>query len=227
MKACAEKHVIEALKAQHRQAGGADAVLADEVSTALAVLTATDKCPGPNCGIPYEHNGKYGNLKVYTASCNAGGCAAMHCRNCKSHYCFWCKSVIRSVDQHVNDSDAAHRHVFDCEKRPAAAQILTTSVLFPTPQDNNDYSDFMHAFILAQKLELLAVQMRTGWSSEQCKRLVLNQQFQELLVTLRGTQTKYRAQHPERPKLLRFHFHKVRLFVCCMYSVHSLASSSR
>ena len=89
MKACAEKHVIEALKAQQRQAGGADAVLVDEVSTALAVLTATDKCPGPNCGIPYEHNGKYGNLKVYTASCNAGGCAAMHCRSCKSHYCYW------------------------------------------------------------------------------------------------------------------------------------------
>ena len=92
MKACAEKHVIEALKAQHRQAGGADAVLADEVSTALAVLTATDKCPGPNCGIPYEHNGKYGNLKVYTASCNAGGCAAMHCSSCKCHYCFGAKA---------------------------------------------------------------------------------------------------------------------------------------
>lgn len=219
IKACAEKHVIEALE-NHQKL---EVVVPDEVATSLAVLTALEKCPGPNCSIPFEHNGKYNaNIKVYTISCNAGGCTAMYCRTCKSHYCFWCRSVIKSVDAHMNDSDAVHRHVFDCEKRPAPAQILTSSALFPVGNlAAEDYSDFMHAFLLTQRLETLACQMKTGWSSERCKRLVLNQQFQELLVGLRGTQTKYRAMHPEKPNLLRFHFHKVRLFVRCVYSVHS------
>ena len=85
------------------------------------------------------------------------------------------------MDAHINDSDAVHRHVFDCEKRPAPAQILTSSALFPVGNlAGEDNSDFMHAFVLTQRLETLACQMKTGWSSEQCKRLVLNQQFQEL-----------------------------------------------
>ncbi len=87
----------------------------------------------------------------------------MSCRTCKAHFCFWCRTVIKSVDAHVNDSDAVHRHVFECEKRPALSQILTTSVLFPVGNnEKDDSSDFVHAFNLSRKLEILAVQMKAG-----------------------------------------------------------------
>ena len=63
----------------------------------------------------------------------------------------------------MNDSDAVHRHVFECEKRPALSQILTASVLFPVGNsDKDDCSDFVHAFNLSRKLETLAVQMKMG-----------------------------------------------------------------
>jgi len=55
MKACAEKHVIEALQNQQRTAALPD--VPDVVASALGVLTALDKCPGPGCSIPFEHNG--------------------------------------------------------------------------------------------------------------------------------------------------------------------------
>ena len=161
MKACAEKHVMEALHIQQRT----QAVVPDEVASALAILTqAFEKCPGPNCNIPFEHTGDCNdNQKVYTLSCTAGGGAAMHCRSCKSHYCFWCRSIIKSVHTHINDSDEVHRHVFDCEKRPDLGQILTSSVLFPVGNSaDDDTSDFFHAFNLTRKLETLAVQMKTG-----------------------------------------------------------------
>jgi len=54
-----------------------------------------------------------------------------------------------------------------------------------------------------------------GWSSEQIKALVLDQGFQELLVGLRDTQTKYREHFEDKPKVLMFPFHKVRLW--CFY----------
>jgi hypothetical protein len=54
-----------------------------------------------------------------------------------------------------------------------------------------------------------------GWSSEQIKALVLHPGFQELLVDLRNTQTKYREEFEDKPKVLMFPFHKVRLW--CFY----------
>jgi hypothetical protein len=54
-----------------------------------------------------------------------------------------------------------------------------------------------------------------GWSSEQIKALVLHQGFQELLADLRDTQTKYRKEFVDKPKVLMFPFHKVRLW--CFY----------
>lgn len=54
-----------------------------------------------------------------------------------------------------------------------------------------------------------------GWSSEQIKALVLHPDFQELLVDLRNTQTKYRQEFEDKPKVLMFPFHKVRLW--CFY----------
>jgi hypothetical protein len=49
----------------------------------------------------------------------------------------------------------------------------------------------------------------TGWTSEQIKKLVLCREFQELLVDLKATQTKYREHFPDKPKVLMFPFHKV------------------
>ncbi len=56
MKACAEKHVVEALQNQQRIAALPD--VPDVVASALGVLTALDKCPGPGCSIPFEHGGE-------------------------------------------------------------------------------------------------------------------------------------------------------------------------
>ena len=53
MKACAEKHVLDALDVHQRSL----APLNDVVSSALVTLQATEQCPGPNCGIPVEHAG--------------------------------------------------------------------------------------------------------------------------------------------------------------------------
>ena len=55
MTACAEKHVLNALeieKQQHKARG------TDLVEAVLATLHAVDHCPGPNCGIPFEHDGE-------------------------------------------------------------------------------------------------------------------------------------------------------------------------
>ena len=50
-----------------------------------------------------------------------------------------------------------------------------------------------------------------GWSSEQIKELVLHQNFQELLVSLRNTRNKYRDAFPDKRTVLMFPFHKVGL----------------
>ena len=52
LKATAEKHVLTALDVQRKTL-----VVNDVVEAALATLQAAEQCPGPNCGIPFEHNG--------------------------------------------------------------------------------------------------------------------------------------------------------------------------
>jgi hypothetical protein len=88
----------------------------------------------------------------------------MSCHSCKSHFCLWCRSIIKSVQEHQNDSDAVHRHVFECPKRPKKAHIPTDSVLFPVGhQVDEENCDFIHAFSQIRKLETLAVQMMNGY----------------------------------------------------------------
>lgn len=189
----------------------AQRVTSDVVAIALEALTAPETCPGPNCNIAFELSGEcMYYVKVYTLSPNAGGCAAIPCSNCHCNFCFWCRSVIVKVagSKHKDDSTEAHAHVFECQKRPALAQLLYESVLFPVGT-NGDHSAFIDSFLKIQKLEILALQLQKGWSSENIKRLVLNVDFQELLVNLRKTQTEYRNLFPHKPELLRFPFHKV------------------
>jgi hypothetical protein len=55
LKATAEQHVLTALETQRqmlRTTGD------DVVALALATLQAAEVCPGPKCGIPFEHNGE-------------------------------------------------------------------------------------------------------------------------------------------------------------------------
>ena len=54
MKACAEKHVVEALAIQER-ANQPKPV--DVVASALEYLCELDRCPGPQCNVPFEHRG--------------------------------------------------------------------------------------------------------------------------------------------------------------------------
>lgn len=53
LKATAEQHVLTALETQRRMLG-----CNDVVALALATLQAAEVCPGPKCGIPFEHNGE-------------------------------------------------------------------------------------------------------------------------------------------------------------------------
>ena len=55
MTACAEKHVLHALEIEKQQQ---KARVTDLVEAALATLQAVEYCPGPNCGIPFEHDGE-------------------------------------------------------------------------------------------------------------------------------------------------------------------------
>ena len=56
MKACAEKHVVEALAIQER---ALNPKTPDVVESALEYLNELERCPGPKCNIPYEHDGIY------------------------------------------------------------------------------------------------------------------------------------------------------------------------
>lgn len=53
MKACAEKHVLNALDVHKKSQPAVN----DVVSSALVTLQAPEQCPGPNCGISVEHDG--------------------------------------------------------------------------------------------------------------------------------------------------------------------------
>jgi hypothetical protein len=100
----------------------------------------------------------------------------------------------------------AHNHVFDCEKRPAISEILTDSVLFPAGTEEND-GDFLDAFFKIRKLRVLKAQM-TEWSAADCKRLVMHEHFQGLLISIQQRQTKFREMFPQKPELLKFPFFK-------------------
>jgi hypothetical protein len=64
MKACAERHVLEALQIQEK----IQEKVSDEVGSALAFLQALMRCPGPNCNIPFEHSGEFSCCEKCTLS---------------------------------------------------------------------------------------------------------------------------------------------------------------
>lgn len=90
----------------------------------------------------------------------------MYCESCKSHYCFWCKSIIVADGQKFKDDGrATHEHVLDCKKAPQdKSKILTDTVLFPVPEGDDDFdtNDFIHAYTKIQKLEILALRIQNG-----------------------------------------------------------------
>jgi hypothetical protein len=55
LKACAEKHVLEALAIQERTRINPPS---DVVASALATLADLERCPGPACSVPFEHTGE-------------------------------------------------------------------------------------------------------------------------------------------------------------------------
>jgi hypothetical protein len=77
MKACAEKHVKDALDLHQKSSLPK---VNDMVASALLALQAVEQCPGPNCGIPFEHSGDcnfcekctlYHELQVAVQQCSA------------------------------------------------------------------------------------------------------------------------------------------------------------
>ena len=66
MKACAEKHVVEALAIQELQlANKPKPKPVDVDALAMEYLCELDRCPGPNCNVPFEHSGIYIYVCVY------------------------------------------------------------------------------------------------------------------------------------------------------------------
>jgi hypothetical protein len=46
------------------------------------------------------------------------------------------------------------------------------------------------------------------WTAADCKRLVMHEHFQGLLISIQQRQTKFREIVPEKPQLLKFPFFK-------------------
>lgn len=86
-------------------------------------------------------------------------------------------------------------------------EILTDSVLFPVGAEENNKGDFLDAFFKIRKLRVLKAQMKE-WSAADCKRLVMHEHFQELLISIQQRQTKFREEVPEKQQLLKFPFFK-------------------
>ena len=191
--AVADKRVLDALQVADRSKPDMD----DKVQMALHVLFKPDACPNPTCKLPYEHSGE---------------CAAMTCEKCHTKFCLYCHKIVVAVGpqgRHNGDvlSGIAHNHVLDCPKRPPKDDILSSTPLYPTGCGASN-GNFLHAFFMARKLEALKMQIQY-WPAEDCKRLVLNKQFQELLAELKQKQIHFRTLYPEKPRLLRFAFHRL------------------
>lgn len=206
LNAVTHQSVQETLAAS-KKSGGDDAW--DFVASALRFVLSPECCP--KCKRAFEHS---------------GSCTAMSCPHpdCKTKFCMWCRKIIRGrctllicksthhlagegPNSKPGDLNAiAHNHVFDCEKRPTVGEILTDSVLFPAGSEEND-GDFMDAFFKIRKLRVLKAQMKE-WTAADCKRLVMHEHFQGLLISIQQRQTKFREFVPEKPQLLKFPFFK-------------------
>jgi hypothetical protein len=84
MTACAEKHVVEAL-AIHERVNQSKKV--DVVASALEYLCELDRCPGPNCNVPFEHTGIH--------MCIYGKCTLSHSMQVDVRPCI--ASVAKSI----------------------------------------------------------------------------------------------------------------------------------
>jgi len=216
MMALSEKRVCDALKAREEELKQSTTAM-DKVTMTLMSFFAPETCPG--CACAFEH---------------AGSCAAMHCGFCKEHFCLYCKTIFKSEGSTAKKGDIstiAHTHVFNCDKKPSKETILTDSVLFPVGCGLTD-GRFLDAFFKVRRLEMLEFQMQQGectlcmsfsylkskcshsdWTPQECRRLVMDKDFQDVLKSIKERQTFYRDAFPEKPRLLSFAFHKVRVSV--------------
>jgi hypothetical protein len=204
LKSVAEQEVLAALKVAQQESQKNSAADQDKVSLTLADLLSPEKCP--SCNAPFFHS---------------GGCTTMTCvqPQCKTLFCLWCRCIFK-------DNGAGHQHAWECQKRPETDAILTSSRVFPVGHDAVAAEGFIDALFKVRKLEMLQLQLQQGefpllkvkvtqltislgWSSEEARRLVTHASFQDFLSSIKAQQTKFRLAHPEKPKLLRFAFHKV------------------
>ena len=89
----------------------------------------------------------------------------MHCKNCDTRYCLWCRTIIVAKNtakqsKSTNLDNLTHNHVFECQKAPPKTEILTESVLMPIGED--DDPTFVHFLLLVRKLKTLQMQMVQG-----------------------------------------------------------------
>jgi len=116
---------------------------------------------------------------------HAGGCAAMFCQSCKVHYCLWCRAIVKALGKERSADSNTHDHVFGCGKKPDKSTIITESVLVPF---NKGDEDFVDCYFMTLKLRYLAQTVAANWTEADCKRLVLNSEFQAFLQHLRERQ---------------------------------------
>jgi len=128
----------------------------------------------------------------------------MHCLQCKATFCLYCRTTFAD-SKNAKATDACHNHIFECGKKPLLSSVCTQSVLFPA---HDDEKDFITCYQNCHKLDVLQRIVCGNWSALEIQRLVLNANFQALLVNLKERQTYYRSKHPEKPDLLAFCFHK-------------------
>jgi hypothetical protein len=175
-----ELKVLDALKLQKKE---------DLVSISLKTVTQPERCPNSNCNAVFLVG--IDCVDVHTLNLiymqHHGGCSAMQCNTCLAHFCLYCRTIIKAAGQEKNANALAHDHVFDCRKRPEKNQILTDSVLFPADAEGDE--DFVDCYLKTRKLHYLA-QTVAGWSADDCRRLVLDPEFQSLLTHLKERQVR-------------------------------------
>ena len=163
MKAISEREVQSALRSEALVS--ASRPTGDFVDGTLQFILDPESCP--KCKRPYQVCTRIPHphvTKVYTPSHanfqHTGGCAAMHCTHCMTHFCLWCRKIILADEKHRDASAHTHSHVLDCMKGPLHDEILTQSVLFPVNVDAE--VDFLVSLFQIRRLEAVQLSMAQG-----------------------------------------------------------------
>ena len=134
----------------------------------------------------------------------------MICLQCQAHFCLWCRKIFVADSKNKDAVTIMHNHIFDCHKAPLKEQLLSESVLFPLaklPDGSQPDPVFVACLLQIRKLEHLQTIMNQGWTPADCKRVILDADFQGLLKWLKEQRIVFREKYPHKAHtLLRMPF---------------------